>query len=109
MIEVHIDLQAMDITHMDGFPSGSDHPEDLYNEMLTALWRFEEPTETRRYLLEIGLYLSDNFKVSSWRVVAYLRREEVGRLEYLLPREGVVAPQIENAPRVSRYEREPVI
>lgn len=109
MIEIHIDLQAIDVIHMSGFPEGSTDEETIYNEMVSTLWSFDKPTVTRRYLVAIGLYLSDNFESDSWRVIAFIGQVEVGLIEYLLP-EGEALP-VPTPPthRVSRYQRNPVI
>jgi len=109
VIEIHIDLQAVDVIRMIGFPEGSAYEETIYDDMMSTLWSFERPTLTRRYLIAIGLYLSDNFESSSWLVVAFIGQVEVGRMEYLIPG-GDLPRQIPTpAQRISRYQRNPVI
>jgi hypothetical protein len=109
MIEVHIDLKAVDVILMTGFPDDAAPAETLYDEMTTIMWGYEgdrPPPHPRRYLAAIGLYLADRFESSSWRVTAF-NGFEVARMEYILPEE--VAPRPVPVHRVSRYERDPVI
>lgn len=107
MIEIQLDLQEVDIIRMENFPEGSAHEEDIYDELVSLLQSFEVPTSYRRYLVAVGYYLSDNFESESWRVLAYVRGREVGRMEYSVPM-GESKPVVPTR-RVSRYARKPVI
>jgi hypothetical protein len=105
MIEVQVDVERVDILHWEGFPP-STNDEDIYDALLSTVQDFDPPTLPIRYLMAVAIFLTDNYESRPWRVIGVIDQVEVGRMEYLIP--GWTAPSVP-APRVSRYQRSPVI
>jgi hypothetical protein len=105
VIEVQVDVERVDILHWEGFPQDT-VDEDIYEALMGQVQVFEPPTAVVRYLMAIALFLMTNYESSPWRVIGVIDQVEVARMEYSIT--GWTAPSVP-APRVSRYQREPVI
>lgn len=105
MIEVHIELQSIEVLRMENLPEGSVH-EVIHDDLVSTLSIFSIPTSYHQYLVAAGLYLSDTFEESSWRVVLFDYGTQVGRMECSVSRRDLQPAPLH---RPSRYKRSPVI